>query len=88
MNVIMELNARIEELEAKLLHYEADAIHTCHDYCKRAECVTRRKLAKAVEALEEVRQTFHDPGEWPGDGHIKAINIAVRTLAEIRGEGK
>lgn len=44
------LKYEIEKLKKELIHYEADAIHTCGPDCQRVICVERREHQKLKEA--------------------------------------
>lgn len=50
---VEEVIERIKALKAQLLHYETDALHTCHDGCTRKICVLGRENERLKEELSE-----------------------------------
>jgi hypothetical protein len=82
-SLMREAADRIEELEAQRTRtYQALLrVTKIHD---EAEA----KLAKALEALEQVQAFFRDLEPYADQGHtlVPALREACETLKEIRGE--
>lgn len=95
---LTESERKISELKDKLLHYETDAIHTCHNECKRYACVRERKLNLAKISLSGIAKEaegFINCHEMVismdgGNSNMAVMRIRIKhaldTLEEIEGK--
>lgn len=81
-NYIIEQEKEIASLKSQINDLSSAGIHTCHDQCKRRECVQSRE----IDALRARVEIYRGALEWAkeqywnrcyaGSGTVKAVTLA------------
>lgn len=89
--VLPDDQSEVERLKKELIHYETNALHSCHAECERAMCVMSREneslkaqVSMLVEALRKI-QSGLTTQQYKVEFYTKAeANDALKQLDYMR----
>ena len=93
LRIFKEQSAEIERLHENIEGYinrrnelksQLDGNRTLYLELANKSEEQRALLSECLVVCEKIAETFHEPAEWPGDHHIKAINFAVDLLTKLK----